>query len=46
MPHRRQQHPSLPQRLAPWLALAVAAGTFLTQLAALFKLAYDIIRPP
>jgi hypothetical protein len=46
MPKRRQQqHRSIPQRLGPWLALAVAAGTLLTQLATLFKLVYDIVRP-
>ncbi|HET7615267.1 MAG TPA: hypothetical protein VFK26_15210 [Gemmatimonadaceae bacterium] len=45
MPKRRQQNRSIPQRLGPWLALAVAAGTLLTQLATLFKLVYGIVRP-
>jgi len=46
MPNRRNQHRPLPQRLAPWLALAVAAGTVLSQLAGLVKLALEIIRHP
>ncbi|HEX8851038.1 MAG TPA: hypothetical protein VF761_16020 [Gemmatimonadaceae bacterium] len=39
-PHRR----SLPQRLAPWLALAAGLATVLSQLAGLVKLVHELLR--